>query len=74
MYAGQTSLEVCYRRLLKLSDNSPEIAKQIIEMSISSNYTGFFALNDREMKKAKSTSGNSDEFMQKMLNNLNSKK
>ena len=43
-YKTQKSLEVCYRNLKRLSGGRPEIAKQIIEQSMASNYDGLFEL------------------------------
>ncbi len=37
----ETALEECYKRLLAESNNNPETAAQIIEFSISNNYSGF---------------------------------
>lgn len=43
-YKTQKSLEICYRRLLKLSDNDPRTAQEMIERAIGNNYSGFFAI------------------------------
>jgi hypothetical protein len=43
-YKTQKSLEICYNHIKKLSNNSPEIAQQIIEQSIGNNWAGLFSL------------------------------
>ena len=41
-YKSETSLKTCYDKLIRLSNNNPQLAKQIIEDAIASNYAGFF--------------------------------
>lgn len=41
-YKGQISIESCYNKLVKYSNNNPATANTIIEDSIGSNYAGFF--------------------------------
>jgi hypothetical protein len=41
-YKSSDSIESCYKKLLKYSDNNPSIAEEIINDSISNNYAGFF--------------------------------
>jgi predicted transcriptional regulator len=43
-YKTDESLQACYRNLLKLSNNDPQIAIQIIEQSFAQNYSGLFPL------------------------------
>lgn len=43
-YKSEKSLRLCYNKLIKLSNNDPVIALQIIEDAIASNYAGFFEL------------------------------
>lgn len=43
-YKSEKSLKACYSRLLKLAENCPDIARKIIDNSMASNYSGFFAL------------------------------
>lgn len=44
MYKTQKSLEMCYSKLLKFSNNDPHTAQEIIESAIGNNYSGFFEL------------------------------
>lgn len=49
-----TGLKTCYAKLLKLSNNNPDTARQIIEQSMASNWAGIFALkNNFESKSSK---------------------
>jgi hypothetical protein len=43
-YKSDRSVQMCYNKLKKLSNNSPEIAMQIIEQSIANNWAGLFEL------------------------------
>lgn len=43
-YKSELSLKQCYKKLLKLSDNSADAAMAIVEQSISNNWAGLFAL------------------------------
>ena len=45
-YKSQKSLQVCYSNLLKFSNNSPDVAKLIIEQSIANNWAGIFELKN----------------------------
>ena len=51
MYASQTSLKVMLNRLIKLSHNNPQTAREIIEESIANNYSGFFELKSYKNEK-----------------------
>lgn len=46
-YKSQDSLETCYNRLKKLSQNNIEAAEQIVEQSKANNYAGLFELRKR---------------------------
>ena len=46
-----TGLKTCYAKLLKLSNNNPDTARQIIEQSMASNWAGLFAIKDALQKK-----------------------
>lgn len=43
-YKGETSIRICYKKLMKLADNNFNTAREIIEQSIASNYQGLFKL------------------------------
>jgi hypothetical protein len=43
-YKNEQQIKIMINRLIKISNNSPEIANEIIEQSISNNYAGFFEL------------------------------
>jgi hypothetical protein len=54
-YKTQKSLEICYKNLLTISNNDPDVARQIIENSIANNYSGLFPLkqnNNQQIGKA----------------------
>ena len=44
MYKTQKSLEACFNNLLKLSNNDPGVAKEIVNSSLANNYAGLFPL------------------------------
>jgi len=52
-YTG-TGMTQMIKKLFKLSDNNPEIAKEIIEDAISNNYSGFFKLKNNANKQRNS--------------------
>lgn len=47
-YKDENSIRLCYNKLLKFSNNNPELAKEIIEDAMSKNYSGFFQLNEKK--------------------------
>lgn len=49
-YKTQKSLEICYKNLLTISNNDPEVARQIIENSIANNYSGLFPLKQNNIQ------------------------
>ena len=51
-YKSERSLKACYNRLLKLSNNNPEVANSIIEQSIANNWAGFFELYNHKNETA----------------------
>jgi hypothetical protein len=57
-YVSEKSLQGCYNKLLKTSDNNPLKAKEIIESSIANNYSGFFKLKEYECEKSITNNSN----------------
>ena len=45
-YKSEKSIQLAYNKLVKLSDNNPEIAKEIVEQSMANNWAGLFELKD----------------------------
>ena len=45
-YKTQDSLQACYNNLLKLSNNKPEIAREIVNWNMAQNYAGLFPLKN----------------------------
>lgn len=43
-YKTEKSVQLCYNKLLKLSGNNPDIARQIVEQSMANNWAGLFEL------------------------------
>jgi hypothetical protein len=43
-YKNEQQIQIMINRLIKISNNSPDIANEIIEQSIANNYAGFFEL------------------------------
>ena len=52
-YKSQKSIELCYKKLIKLSDNSPDKAREIVEESMSNNWDGLFELKNNEKSNEK---------------------
>lgn len=52
-YANELSREAFYKKLLKLSDNNPTIAIQIVNQSIENNWSGIFELKDSGKKTSR---------------------
>lgn len=50
-YKSEKSIEVCYNKLIKLSNNNPNIARSIIEQSMANNWSGFFELKSKDLKQ-----------------------
>ena len=46
-----TGLKTCYANLLKLSNDNPNTARQIVEQSMANNWAGLFALKSNFAKK-----------------------
>lgn len=46
-YKSEKSLQSCYKQLLRLCDNNPNVATQIIEQSMANNWAGLFELKQR---------------------------
>lgn len=49
-YKTQKSLELCYKNLLTISNNDPDVARKIIENSIANNYSGLFPLKQNNIQ------------------------
>lgn len=47
-YKSEKSLRLCYNKLMKVSNNNPDVALQVIENAIASNYAGFFELKNNK--------------------------
>lgn len=54
-YKTQQSLEMCYKNLLKISNNNPETARECIESSIANNYSGIFPLKNKPNERTRPT-------------------
>lgn len=52
-YKSERSLKICYKQLLSLSNNDPEIARDVVEQSIGSNYSGLFKLKNNGKSTSK---------------------
>lgn len=46
-YKSQQSLEICYKNLLKISNNNSSLAKECVENSIANNYSGIFPVKTK---------------------------
>ena len=46
-YKSDKSLKICFNNLVKLSNNDPAIAVQVVENSIGNNYSGPFELKNK---------------------------
>ena len=46
-YKSDKSLKICFNNLVKLSNNDPAIAVQVVENSIGNNYSGLFELKNK---------------------------
>lgn len=47
----ERGIRMCYTNLLKLSNNSPDIARLIVEQSIANNWAGLFELKNEKSSK-----------------------
>ena len=45
-YKTEKSIQLCYNKLIKLSGNNPDIARQIVEQSMANNWAGLFELKN----------------------------
>lgn len=50
-YKTPKSLQICYKKLLELSNNNPDTAKRIVENSIANGWKGIFALRNNEQRQ-----------------------
>ena len=57
-YKNQQSFEACYRNLLKLSNNDPKIAYELVEWNMAQNYSGLFPLKINSQPKKEFDSKN----------------
>lgn len=65
-YKSQKSLEVCFRQMLSLSGNSPEIAARIVDQSIGNNWAGLFELKQKGgINEHQSTSSKHESYARK---------
>lgn len=53
-YKGEDSVQTAYDRLLKLANNSPDVATQIVDQSIGNGWAGLFEIKTQNTK----TNGN----------------
>ena len=47
-----TGFKMAYARLKKLSQGNPDVAQQIVEVSMANNYAGLFPLKDNDVNKS----------------------
>ena len=45
-YKTEKSIQLCYNKLVKLSGNNPDTARQIVEQSMANNWAGLFELKN----------------------------
>jgi hypothetical protein len=60
-YKDDKSIELCYKRLLKISNNSPDTARLIVEQSMANNWSGLFELK-QDGKNWNSDKKNANEY------------
>lgn len=63
-YKSDKSLKVFYNQLLKLSNNNPLIAQEIINQSIANNWAGIFALKNESNRRYSKRDINQSVFTQ----------
>lgn len=49
-YKSEKALKACYKKLVNMSDNDPQIAMAIIESAMANNYAGFFRIDNIDKK------------------------
>lgn len=59
-YKSERSIRMCYDKLVKLSDNNPAIATEIVNQSIANNWAGLFALKTENNNGNKITTNEAD--------------
>lgn len=70
-YKSVKSVELCYKKLLKLSDGYPEVAKSIVEQSISNNWKGLFELKEEKNgNKNRTNNSTGDRDLGKFLESI----
>jgi len=72
-YKGFTSLTTMFKRLVSFSNNDPITGAEIIENSISNNYSGFFKPNiklNHQLETGKTLQPKTDDAKKKLLNRL----
>lgn len=57
-YKSDKSIKVCYENLLKLSNNNPEEAREIVNQSIANQWRGLFKLQNRNSNETNSNTNN----------------
>lgn len=67
-YRSDKSLECCYKNLIGLSGNSPEVAEKIIQQSIANNWSGLFKLSGgvSPKNKAEESTDNARKYIESL--------
>jgi len=65
-----TGLKTCIEKLERLSGNDPELAMQIVDESISNNWSGLFPLKTQQKSKAQSIEENNLKHIQELFGGL----
>ena len=63
-YKSEKSLKVCYENLLKLSNNNPEEAREIVNQSIANQWKGLFKLQNRNSNETNSNTNSNTKTKQ----------
>lgn len=76
-YKSETSIKICYKKLLEMSGGDPVKAEAIVENSIANNYAGIFPLKNTSLhdtdKPTASTSLTEEERERSFLEHINRK-
>lgn len=57
-YQSDKSIIACFNKLKKMSNDNPDVAREIIDDSIARNYAGFFELKKQNNKKTQGSYNN----------------
>ncbi len=57
-YKSATSLKMCYKKLLEISEYNPDTALAIVEQSIANNWSGLFCLKNKDYGNAETNRRN----------------